>query len=57
MANLLAPDAKITFRNIENYAPSIYKSADTLDAREGHRYIKNTSHALGSLPPNIQIAF
>jgi len=113
IANLLAPDEKITFRNIENYVPSIYKSADTLDTRGGRRYIKshnpcyelypkliyvyrdgrdalvpttttprertfslehsktsfsplslnslhlgkNTSHALGSLPPNIQIAF
>jgi hypothetical protein len=41
IANLLAPDEKITFRNIENYVPSIYKSADTLDTREGRRYIKS----------------
>src|SRR5207253_8791643 len=48
MANLLAPDEKITFRNIENYVPSVYKSADVLDARAGRRDIKshNTRYAL-----------
>jgi len=55
MANLLAPDAEITFRNIENYAPSIYKSADTLDAREGHRYIKSHNPCYELYPKLIYV--
>src|SRR6266581_956224 len=104
IANLLAPDDKITFRNIENYVPSIYKFADTSNlitlamsytqslsifiatdatrsfptttmplerkfslehskisfspfSLNSSRLGKSTSHTLGSLPPNIQIAF
>jgi estrone sulfotransferase len=41
VANLLTPGEKITFRNIDNYVPDIYKCADTLDDRPGPRYIKS----------------
>ena len=55
IANLLAPDEKITFRNIENYVPSIYKSADTLDAREGRRYIKSHNPCYELYPKLIYV--
>ena len=55
MANLLAPDEKITFRNIENYVPSIYKSADTLDTREGRRYIKSHNPCYELYPKLIYV--
>src|SRR5947207_10493042 len=55
IANLLAPDEKITFRNIENYVPSIYKSADTLDTREGRRYIKSHNPCYELYPKLIYI--
>src|SRR5438105_1388727 len=55
LANLLAPDEKITFRNIETYVPSIYKSADTLDAHEGRRYIKSHNPCYELYPKLIYI--
>src|SRR6267142_3576 len=55
VANLLAPDQKITFRNIENYVPSIYKSADALDAREGRRYIKSHNPCYELYPKLIYV--
>jgi estrone sulfotransferase len=55
IANLLAPDEKITFRNIENYVPSIYKSADTLDTREGRRYIKSHNPCYELYPKLIYV--
>jgi hypothetical protein len=55
IANLSAPDEKITFRNIENYVPSIYKSADTLDTREGRRYIKSHNPCYELYPKLIYV--
>src|SRR2546423_1726111 len=55
IANLLAPNETITFRNIENYVPSIYKSADTLDAREGRRYIKSHNPCFELYPKLIYV--
>ena len=55
VANLIAPDEKITFRNIENYVPSIYKSADTLDAREGRRFIKSHNPCYELYPKLIYV--
>src|SRR6266705_2696851 len=40
LAHLLAPEKEISFRNIEDYVPNIYKSSRTLEQREGRRYIK-----------------
>jgi hypothetical protein len=55
LANLLAPNEKITFRNIEKYVPSIYKSADILDAREGRRYIKSHNPCYELYPKLIYV--
>ena len=55
VANLLAPNEKITFRNIENYVPNIYKSADTLDAREGRRYIKSHNPCFELYPKLVYV--
>jgi estrone sulfotransferase len=50
LANLLAPEKQISFRNIEDYVPNIYKSSATLEDREGRRYIK-THHPCYDLYP------
>lgn len=50
LANLLAPEKQISFRNIEDYVPNIYKSSATLEEREGRRYIK-THHPCYDLYP------
>jgi estrone sulfotransferase len=55
LANLLAPDEKITFRNIEKYVPSIYKSADSLDGRRGRRYIKSHNPCYELYPKIIYV--
>src|SRR5438045_8413506 len=55
MANLLAPNETTTCRNIENYVPSIYKSADTLDTREGRRYIKSHNPCYELYPKLIYV--
>ena len=52
LANLLAPEKQISFRNIEDYVPNIYKSSATLGEREGRRYIK-THHPCYDLYPKI----
>ena len=41
LANLLAPQETITFRNIENFVPDLHKSAAVLDNWPGRRYIKS----------------
>jgi hypothetical protein len=41
LANLLAPQETITFRNIENFVPDLHKSAAVLDDWPGRRYIKS----------------
>jgi estrone sulfotransferase len=41
LANMLAPGEAITFRNIDDYVPDIYKCADALQHRRGRRYIKS----------------
>jgi hypothetical protein len=50
LANLLAPEKQISFRNIEDYVPNIYRSSATLEEREGRRYIK-THHPCYDLYP------
>jgi estrone sulfotransferase len=50
LAHLLAPEKQISFRNIEDYVPNIYKSSRTLEEREGRRYIK-THHPCYDLYP------
>jgi estrone sulfotransferase len=50
LANLLAPEKQISFRNIEDYVPNIYKSSATLEEREDRRYIK-THHPCYDLYP------
>jgi estrone sulfotransferase len=55
MANLLAPNEKMTFRNIEHYVPSIYKSAGILDRREGRRYIKSHNPCYELYPKLIYV--
>ena len=50
LSNLLAPEKQISFRNIEDYVPNIYKSSATLEEREGRRYIK-THHPCYDLYP------
>jgi len=50
LANLFAPEKQISFRNIEDYVPNIYKSSATLEEREGRRYIK-THHPCYDLYP------
>lgn len=42
LANLLAPNETITFRNIEDFVPDLHKSeSPSLAARKGRRYIKS----------------
>src|SRR5216110_236189 len=50
LAHVLAPEKQISFRNIEDYVPNIYKSSRTLEEREGRRYIK-THHPCYDLYP------
>jgi estrone sulfotransferase len=52
LANLLAPGEKITFRNIDNYVPDIYKCAGILEDRRGRRYIKS-HHPCYELYPKL----
>jgi hypothetical protein len=52
LANLVAPQEQISFRNIENYVPNIYKSSATLEKRQGRRYIKS-HHPCYDLYPKI----
>jgi hypothetical protein len=52
LANLLAPGKTITFRNIDNYVPDIYKCAGTLEDRRGPRYIKS-HHPCYELYPKL----
>jgi len=55
LANLLAPTETISFRNIENYVPDIYKSAATLGRRTGRRYIKSHHPCYDLYPKFIYI--
>ncbi len=56
LANLLAPGEKITFRNIDNYVPDIYRCAATLEDRQGRRYIKS-HHPSYDLYPKLIYLF
>ena len=55
IANLLAPNETITFRNIDNYVPSIYKRAASLDAFPGPRYIKSHNPCYEAYPKIIYV--
>lgn len=55
LANLLAPNETITFRNIDNYVPSIYKRAATLDVFPGPRYIKSHNACYEVYPKTIYV--
>ncbi len=55
LANLLAPNATITFRNIDNYVPSIYKRAASLDVFPGPRYIKSHNPCYEVYPKTIYV--
>ena len=55
LANLLAPGEKITFRNIDNYVPDIYKCASILEDRRGRRYIKSHHPCYERYPMLIDI--
>jgi estrone sulfotransferase len=53
LANLLVPDKTITFRNIEEYVPSIYKSAAMIERHAGRRYIKSHNPCFELYPKMI----
>ncbi len=55
LANLLAPEAQISFRNIENYVPNIYKSSATLEERQGRRYIKSHHPCYELYPKTVYV--
>ncbi len=55
LANLLAPEAQISFRNIENYVPNIYKSCATLEERQGRRYIKSHHPCYELYPKTVYV--
>src|ERR1043166_4069648 len=55
LANLLAPNERITFRNIDNYVPSIYKRAASLDVFPSPRYIKSHNPCYDLYPKTIYV--
>lgn len=55
LANLLAPNERITFRNIDDYVPSIYKRGASLDVFPSPRYIKSHSPCFELYPKTTYV--
>lgn len=55
LAHLLAPADEITFRNIDDYVPDLYKRSENLDGQKGRRYIKSHHPSYDLYPKMIYI--